>query len=61
MHTEDRPVEPGSELDLAIERALEAANLRAGDAAGTSSAFVLDSHEPSAAEMGDGGGGADGD
>jgi hypothetical protein len=58
MHSEDRPVEPGSDLDLAIERALEAANLRAGDAAGTSSAFVLDGHEPSAAEMG---GGADGD
>lgn len=52
----------GSDADLAIERALEAANLRAGDSLGSSAAAVAVEHEPSAAEAGDvGGGAADGD
>ncbi|WP_173922487.1 hypothetical protein [Agromyces sp. Marseille-P2726] len=56
----DRIVEPGSETDLAIERALEAANLRAGDSA-TSTSAVVEGWEPSAAEAGDIGGAVDGD
>ena len=39
MTNDDRGVEPGSDTDLAIERALEAANLRAGDA--TTTAVVV--------------------
>jgi hypothetical protein len=50
----------GSEIDAAIERALESANLRPGDAA-TTSAFVVKEHEPSAAEAGDGVGAGVGD
>lgn len=46
-------VEPGSAMDLAIERALEAAELRAGDALGTSTFAALS--EPTAAELGDAG------
>ena len=57
MTTDDRAVEPGSETDLAIERALEGANLRAGDA--TTTAAVVEDWEPSSAEAGDAG--ADGD
>ena len=57
MTNDDRGVEPGSDTDLAIERALEAANLRAGDA--TTTAVVVEDWEPSAAEAGDAG--ADGD
>lgn len=54
-------VEPGSPEFLAIERALEAAELRAGDALG-SSASIESVAEPSAAELGDVAGGAfDGD
>lgn len=48
----------GSPMDLAIERALEAAELRAGDAL---SATVHVVAEPSAAEAGDVGGAFDGD
>jgi hypothetical protein len=52
-------VVPGSPMDLAIDRALEAAELRAGDAlATTTECFVA---EPSAAEAGDIGGAFDGD
>lgn len=54
-------VEPGSELDQAIERALEAAKLRAGDSLGTSTATIVEDWEPSAAEAGDIGAGFDGD
>ena len=57
MTTDHRGAEPGSDTDLAIERALEAANLRAGDA--TTTAVVVEDWEPSAAEAGDTG--ADGD
>lgn len=55
--TDDRVIESGSDTDLAIERALEAANLRAGDA--TTTAVVVEDWEPSAVEAGDVG--ADGD
>lgn len=61
MTINDRGVEPESELDLAIQRALEAANLRAGDSLGTSTASVVDGWEPTAAEAGDIGAGFDGD
>lgn len=61
MTINDRGIEPGSDLELAIERALEAANLRAGDSLGASTASVVDDWEPSAAEAGDIGGGFDGD
>jgi hypothetical protein len=53
--------EPGSEADLAIQRALEGANLRAGDSLGPSTAVVIDGWEPSAAEAGDAAVGFDGD
>lgn len=53
MAIHDRGIEPGSETDLAIERALEAAQLRAGDAQGTVTASVGDDREPSAAETGE--------
>ena len=59
MTTEDRGIERGSETDLAIERALEAANLRPGDA--TTTALVVEDWEPTAAEAGDAAAGADGD
>ena len=58
---EDRLVEPGSETDLAIQRALEAANLRAGDSLGATTASVVDGREPTAAEAGDLDGAGDGD
>ena len=61
MTNNDRDVEAGSEADLAIQRALDAANLRAGDSLGTSTAFVAREPEPSAAEVGDIGAGFDGD
>lgn len=64
MPTEDRGMEPASDLDRAIERALEAANLRAGDATSTA-AVVVEDREPSSAEAGAGAGagtaGGDGD
>lgn len=50
----------GSEIDAAIERALEGADLRPGDAA-TTTAFVAEDQEPSAVEGGDGVGAGDGD
>ncbi|WP_457098527.1 hypothetical protein [Microbacterium sp. P5_E9] len=40
MSSDDRHVHPGSEMDLAINRALEAAKLQAGDASTTFTAFV---------------------
>jgi hypothetical protein len=58
---DERDIDPGSETDLAIERALEAASLRAGDALSGTSAVVVEEWEPSAVEAGDVGGGADGD
>lgn len=61
MHAAHRDDETGLEADLAIERALEAAHLRAGDSLGTSTASVGVDREPSAAEAGDVGGASDGD
>ncbi|MDR5699230.1 hypothetical protein [Agromyces aerolatus] len=57
----DRSDDLKSDSDLAIERALEAANLRAGDALGTSTGAVLDDREPSAVEAGDVSAAVDGD
>lgn len=61
MTLDERESESASETDLAIERALEAANLRAGDSLGTSTASVSEEWEPSAAEAGDIAVGIDGD
>ncbi|WP_106815112.1 hypothetical protein [Microbacterium timonense] len=61
MSNDDRDIRPGSEADLAIERALQGAGLRAGDAAGTSSAFLVEDREPSAVEAGADAAGVDGD
>jgi hypothetical protein len=61
MTLDDHEIESTSETDLAIERALEAANLRAGDSLGSSTASVFEEWEPSAAEAGDIGAGIDGD
>lgn len=61
MTIDDRGIESGSELDLAIQRALEAAKLRAGDSLGATTASVAAPWEPSAAEAGDIGAGFDGD
>jgi hypothetical protein len=61
MTTDGRDGSSASETDLAIERALEAANLRAGDGLVTSTAAVSEEREPTAAEAGDISPGADGD
>ena len=61
MANTHQDVEPGSEMDLAIERALEAASLRPGDATTTTSAHVVDDRDLSAAEAGGADAGADGD
>ena len=61
MSLDDRESESASETDLAIERALEAANLRAGDSLGSSTASVSEEWEPSAVEAGDIAAGIDGD
>ncbi|GGR35918.1 hypothetical protein ACFOE1_18030 [Agromyces mediolanus] len=53
----EEPIEPA--LDLAIERALEAASLRSGDALSGVTASVTEPPELSAAENGDAGGDAD--
>lgn len=50
MH--DDVTEPASDLDLAIERALETAGLRAGDALGGTVATSQPIGEPTAAEAG---------
>ncbi|WP_309127462.1 hypothetical protein [Microbacterium sp.] len=60
MSTDDQVIEPGSGVDLAIERALEAANLRAGDAP-AAAAVIVEVRHPSAAEAGDFDAAADGD
>ena len=60
MSSDNQHVHPGSEIDLAIDRALEAANLRAGDAATTSTA-VVGHPELSAVEVDGDAGAADGD
>jgi hypothetical protein len=61
MTIDDREIPSASETDLAIERALEAANLRAGDALGTTTASVSEEWEPTSAEAGDLAAGIDGD
>ncbi|MDY0910801.1 hypothetical protein [Microbacterium sp. CFBP9034] len=58
MSSDNPHVHPESEMDLAIERALESAKLQAGGATTTSTAFV-EHGELSAAEAD--GGAADGD
>ena len=60
MSRDDEHVHPGSEMDLAIDRALEAAQLRAGDGAITSTAFV-GQPEPFSVEVDGDAGAADGD
>ena len=60
MSSDNQHVHPGSEIDLAIDRALEAADLRAGDAATTSTA-VVGYPEPSSVEVDGDAGAADGD
>lgn len=57
----DDRIEAGSDADLAIQRALEAADLRAGGSLDSTAASVVEDHEASAAESGDLGGAADGD
>lgn len=56
MSVDDRDIQPGSELDptidRAIERALEGANLRAGGSEDSSMAVSLEEWEPSAVEAG---------
>ncbi|MDQ0892879.1 hypothetical protein [Agromyces ramosus] len=61
MTIDDRGSQDPSATDVAIERALEAANLRAGDALGSTSASVVEEWEPTAAEAGDLVSSADGD
>jgi hypothetical protein len=61
MGIDERSVEPGSEIDLALQRALDAANLRAGDSVSASTATAVDDWEQSAAETGDAVAGFDGD
>lgn len=58
MTHDDHRIDPGSEMDIAIDRALEGANLRAGDAGATWTAFVA---EPERSAVEDGIDGADGD
>ena len=60
MSSDSQHVHPGSEIDLAIDRALEAATLRAGDAAPTSTA-VVGQPEPFSVEVDGDAGAADGD
>ncbi len=60
MSSDDQHVHPGSEMDLAINRALEAAKLQAGDAATTSTAFV-GHREPFSVEVDGDAGAAEGD
>lgn len=50
MSTSDEQILPGSETDLALQRALDAANLRAG---GATTAHVTHHEEPSAVDVGD--------
>jgi hypothetical protein len=61
MPIQEPVIEPGSEADLAIKRALEAANLRAEDRQSTSINSAVQDWQPSAAEAGDLAGAADGD
>jgi len=61
MSSDDQDVQPGSEIDLALSRALEAAKLQSGDA--TSTTAIVGQPEAFAVEVdGDAGAGAaDGD
>jgi len=54
MH--DEVIDPASATDLAIDSALAAAGLRAGDSLGATVAHAAQPDEPSAAEAGDGAG-----
>lgn len=53
MTSDDHGIATVSETGLAIDRALEAANLRAGDSLGSTTAFASEEWEPSAAESGE--------
>jgi hypothetical protein len=57
----DRETDLGNDAELAIQRALEAADLRAGDSANGSSLAVVGDREFSAAEVGDATPGSDAD
>lgn len=57
----DEHVDAASETDLAIQRALEAASLRAGESLGGATASVIEDWEQSAVEAGDVGAVSDGD
>lgn len=61
MSISDGDIDPGSDADIAIGRALEAANLRAGDSLGGSTSLVVQGWEPSAAEAGEADAAFDGD
>ena len=61
MTSDDREIETASKTGLAIDRALEEANLRPGDSLGSTTALVSEEGEPSAAEVGDVSVGIDGD
>jgi hypothetical protein len=61
MKNPDESIEAGSEMDLALQRALDAASLRAGDAVSTSSVAVVGEPDPSPVELGVSEGAADGD
>ena len=52
MSTHEEDVSSGSEIDLAIERALEQAQLRGGDGGATSTALLAAHSEPTAVESG---------
>lgn len=58
----ERPADLDSEVDLALQRALEGANLRAGDSLGAWTPTVVHEPDPSAVDLGDvNGAGGDGD
>jgi hypothetical protein len=61
MSSDEQHVQPGSEMDLALSRALEAAKLQPGDA--TSTSAIVGQPEAFAVEVdgGTGAGSADGD
>lgn len=50
MSTDHEVVRPGSDIDIAIDRALEAAQLRVADGATTSTVGVAGDREPFAPE-----------
>ena len=61
MSNSDEQILPGSEMDLALQRALDAADLRAGGATEATTAHVAHDEEPSAVDVGVGDAATDGD